>query len=99
MRTFLATTFAGKPDARSMSMAMEALCLFGREVPQKLIVFVGRGGDGKSSLTKLRDSVLGGAHKHMTPEVFQVEGEFRKQGVQFSSCRCITVQDCGLRAL
>eukprot|EP00971_Amphidinium_carterae_P042674 838801-Amphidinium_carterae.1 len=30
----------------------------------------------------------------MTPEVFQVEGEFRKQGVQFSSCRCITVQEC-----
>eukprot|EP00971_Amphidinium_carterae_P346822 6488523-Amphidinium_carterae.1 len=94
MKTFLATTFAGKSDARCLAMAMEALCLFGREVPQKMIVFMGRGGDCKSSLTKLRDSVLGGAHQHMTPEVFQVEGEFRKQGVQFSSCRCITVQEC-----
>ena len=73
---------------------MEALSLFGKDLPQKMIIFVGKGGDGKSSLTKLRDSVFGGAHMHLSPEVFQVENEFRKQGVQFSSAACITVQEC-----
>ena len=80
LRTFLCTTFAGQEAARKLTMSMEALSLFGKDMPQKMIVFVGKGGDGKSSLTKLRDSVFGGAHLHLSPEVFQVENEFRKQG-------------------
>ena len=43
LRKFLCTTFAGNEEARFLDQAMEALCFFGRPLPQKIILLLGSG--------------------------------------------------------
>ena len=51
-------------------MAMEALALYGLTLPQKIIVFIGDGGDGKSSRTILRGNVMGKMHAILSIDVW-----------------------------
>ena len=42
-------TFVGSPRARILEMAMEALALYGKPFPQRAIMFIGDGSNGKTS--------------------------------------------------
>ncbi len=77
-----------------MDACMEALCFVGKTLPQKMIMFIGNGGDGKSMRTLLRNNVFGGQHRVISPEAFQVAEEFRKQGCHFAFAACMTIQEC-----
>jgi hypothetical protein len=94
MRLFLATTFAGNSDGLLLDMCMEALSVGSGPLPQKMIVMQGPGGDGKSLRSILRHNVFAGMHKFMTPNVFEQDDEFRKQGGQFAHSLCVTFQEC-----
>eukprot|EP00975_Prorocentrum_lima_P002799 617609-Prorocentrum_lima.AAC.1 len=63
IKTFLETTYSGNPAGRILDACMEALSLYHVQLPQKLIVMRGKGGDGKSARSFLRHNVFaGGAH-------------------------------------
>lgn len=94
LRLFLATVYAGNPEVRRINLALESLVWFGKELPQKMIIVRGNGGDGKSAYSTLRSSVFGENHYFVGPSVFEQEEEFRKQGLGFASARFLTVQEC-----
>ena len=94
LRVVLTTTFAGDPNARSMDLAAESLAWMGQSLPPIMIWLKGDGGNAKSARTLLRNNVFGGHHVCASPEVFQTEAEFRKQGHQFSFARAVTIQEC-----
>jgi len=94
MRLFLATTFAGNAAGRQLDVAMEALCWYDEVVPQVQLLFTGRGGNAKSANTILRGNVFGETAMVMSPEVFQVPEEFRKQGCHFAFAQVVTHQEC-----
>eukprot|EP00972_Heterocapsa_arctica_P067011 9889562-Heterocapsa_arctica.AAC.1 len=94
VRRYFATTFAGNEHGRFVDMAADALALRGSIMPQRLIVYRGRGGDGKSLRTVLRHNILEGNHGFLSPACFTVEEEFRKQGGQAAHMRAVTIQEC-----
>ena len=94
MRMFLTTTFAGNPELRRIELAVESLCFNNVPIPQKLLILRGPGGDGKSLRSHLRQNVFGLLHKYMTPNVFTIDEEFRKQGGQFANALAVTFQEC-----
>jgi len=94
LRLYFCTTFAGSPGGRQLDMAMEALAFYGKPLPQRIIMFIGDGGDGKSSRTLLRANVLAGQHAIISPECFQKVDEFRIQGCHFAYVAAVTVQEC-----
>jgi hypothetical protein len=94
MRVFLATSFAGNEAGRVLDIAMEALCWYDELVPQVQLPFTGHGGNAKSAKTILRGNVFGEAAMVMSPEVFQVPEEFRKQGCHFAFAKVVTHQEC-----
>ena len=94
LRGYLTTTFAGNDAGRFLDAAMEALCYFGIPLPQKMIMLIGNGGDGKSARTILRSNVMGDMHAVISPEVFQKSDEMRIQGCHFAYARALTCQEC-----
>ena len=99
LRLFLSTIYAGNPDSRRINMALESLVWYGYEMPQKMVILKGNGGDGKSALGCLRNAVFSNTHQYISPSIFQVREEFRIQGISFSSARFLTVQECNSGSL
>lgn len=94
LRTFLTAIYAGNDDVRRVNLAMESLVWHAVELPQKMIILRGKGGDGKSAYTALRNNVFADTHKYVSPSVFDKDDEFRRQGQSFSSAKFITFQEC-----
>ena len=94
LRRFFATIFAGKPMARFIDAAYEARAVSQLPTPQKMVVYRGRGLDGKSARTLLRSNVFGGKHMCLSPTTLQTPEEFRIQGGSFAFAALVTVQEC-----
>jgi hypothetical protein len=94
LRRFMATTFAGHPESRLIDASMEALCLFGRPMPHRIVILMGPGGDGKSLRSMLRHNMFGTGHRFMNPQALQKDDEFRLQGSQFGNVKAVTIQEC-----
>ena len=94
VRLFLATTFAGCPAGRNMDMAVEAIAWYGEVQPPVQLILTGKGGDGKSARTLLRQAVFGDHHATVGADIFQKENEFRIQACHFAFARVVTAQEC-----
>ena len=94
LRRVICTGYAGQDYERKAIWAMESLALAGRGMPQICIVLRGRGRNTKSSMSKIRASVLGSGHKFVPSSVLHVPEEMRKQLLHFSQARCITIKEC-----
>ena len=92
--SIVATIYAGNSEVRQVSLALESLVSFGIEQPQKIVVLRGFGGDGKSAYSSLRSNIFSDTHQYMSPSVFEVDEEFRKQGSSYAGARFITIQEC-----
>ena len=75
-----------------IDMSMEALVLAGLPKPPCVLVPTGVGEDGKSLRSSLRANTFAALHAYISPKVFQVPEELRKQGNQFAFATVLTAQ-------
>lgn len=80
LMSFLATIYAGNNEVRHINLPLESLIWHGKDVPHKMLIIRGNGGDGKS------------VYQFISPSVFEVVEEFRKQAAGFSSTKFVTNQ-------
>ena len=94
LREVFATFFAGNEHGRMVDLALDVLALQGRPIPQKMVIYQGPGGDGKSARALLRSTVFGDNHAFISSTCFTEPEEMRKQGGAFAYRRSITIQEC-----
>ena len=74
-------------------MAGEALGLLGLCRAQRCNFVKGAGANSRSMLSDLRANLLGDQHQFVSPSVFEIDEEFRKQACGFAFARAITIQE------
>jgi hypothetical protein len=89
----LVLCWANNEESWKVDTAYESLAWMNQLIPPVANLLYGDGGNSKSARTLLRANVWGDHHKTISPTVFQVPEEFRKQGCHFSSARVGTVQE------
>ena len=91
---FLRSSFAGKESGLDLLLATCAIVARGDRVPDSLLIFIGKGGEGKSALLRsLFRKVWGSTFAGLPPAVIQKEDEFRKQGRNFIGTRWHTIDE------
>jgi hypothetical protein len=92
-RTGLITAFAGNPEGRRMVFANDLLGVLELQNVQVCLFHRGDGGNSKTAMSILRNSLYFGTHKFISATVFENEDEHRKQGINFAYCRAGTIQE------
>lgn len=98
---FITTVFAGEENPKgeretlSYLLAYLALIVRGRSLPDRFLVVIGGGGEGKSLLFgSLLSAVLGSGHSTVSSRALQVDREWQQQGESFLESRFLAFAEC-----
>lgn len=94
IRKFLNKCFAKNEEGLKLILASLVLALRNAEQPDKLILLLGSGGDGKSLLVnRLLANVFGTAFAQCPASVLQKDEEFRKQGGNWVTAKLLAFDE------